>query len=190
MVRLLILSLALFSTSSHALTVSGAGVGTITICGQVLSTTNLIHCFGRVNSTSNRSACARAGDNTSTPSDYSAGKGTVGGANAANGKAFRIYVMRANVFTTSGGATIEPFYADNDLGNSSSGSFTNGVNFIGLTNNNGGAILTSNGSGANTTMDQNITCNNLNWLVPNGKFPSFKSDGTAGAFVEYYGYEE
>jgi len=168
------------------------GIGTVEVCGQVLSTTNLIHLYCRAAGSGNRSSCARAGDNAGTPTSYSAGKGTVGGANAANGKAFRIHVMVAQI-SNAGAANsgIEAWYSDNDLGQTSVGTFTNGVNFIGITNGNGYPIIGINASTGNSSVNGRGNCAPfMNWLIPNGKFPGVKTDGTAGVMAEYYGYKE
>lgn len=189
MVRTLALFLALVSIPAHALTL-GSNAGLVPVCNMLLSPVNLIHCFTRVSGSNNRSACSRAGDNAVTPSDYSAGKGTVGGANAANGKAFRVVAVQYIVFTAGTLTGPELWYADNDLGNTSGTAFTGGVNFIGVTNNNGYVGSASNATTANTTMNPVISCVYPNWLIPTGKFPSLKGDGTDVITAEFFGYEE
>lgn len=189
--KLIFLLALLLPIPALALNIPG-GPGTINVCGQILSTTNLIQISCRLSVSSNRCTAARAGDNASTPSSYSAGKGTAGGSNAANGKAFRVVAVAVKV-TTAGGTNTgaEMWYSDNDLGDTSAGTFTNGVNIFGLTTGNGYILPTNAVDNGNNTMDQNIHCvGNVNWLIPNGKFPGFKGDATVSFRGTYWGYEE
>ena len=187
MVRFLSLFLILFALPAHALTVSGAGVGTVTVCGQVLSTTNLKHLYCKFSAGNNR-CNFREATNTTTGAAISAGY-TPSGATK-----FRIQVVHYTVIAGNTNAYFEMGYSDNDLGFTSGGTWTNGVMAAGQAQGTNGAIpmLAANVTSANNSMDQQLgqCIPFVNMLIPNGKYPGTKGDGTNIGFVDIYGYEE
>ena len=103
MVRFLIVFLFFFTIKAHAITVSGAGVGTITIDGQVLSTTGL-----KILDCQNRSSATY-----SMPSDMSVAA-PASSYQVPVGKTFTVHAIR--VFGNGTADTLRFGYADNSNG--------------------------------------------------------------------------
>lgn len=170
MVRFLVILSYLLSTQAHALTVSGAGVGTITVGGRVLSTSGLIVLHCRVGST-NR-CTMRKGNATA-------------GYQVTAGKTLTIEAVQYQVTATSGNSGCQLAYGDNDVGFPSNTVPTNIVYLAGVTN----LYFTFNASiGPNNTNYGNQE-GIVQFDVPAGKYPAVTGDATAYCNVTVFGHE-
>lgn len=184
MVNFLKVLLLLASTPALAVYVPGT-IGTVQICGQTLSTTNLIHLYCYANGASNR--C-----NFRLPTNQTTGAAISAGYTPSGSRKFRVQAMQISTRVSNTTSFGELAYSDNDLGFASSGSWTNPVFIAGQAAGSGQVRFhTTNADSANSSMQINFNCIPvMNFLVPNGKYLGFKTDGTAAAWAEVYGYEE
>lgn len=151
------------------------GLNTISVCGQVLSTNNLIQLYCRV---SGNQYCS-----------FQTANGV--GYTPSGSKAFRVRVMRAVVITGNSGTLATLTYQDNNPGWASATTFTNPVYFAGWSaTGQGGFIPAANATVGNASYENNAGCVTTDFLVPNGKYVGTKGDGTNVYYAQVYGYEE
>ncbi len=173
MVRVLIALLALFSLSADALTIGAPGVGTLTVCGMPLSTTNLIQLNCRLNGANSNCSFRKA----NTSAGY-----TPSGSNK-----FRVKVLR--ILTTTGSATsgAQLLYSNNDVGYGTATSFTSPIFEFGIS---GNYMIPATGSIFGNGIQEFMQCETSDFLVLNAKFPGVSGDGTNTFSAQLYGYEE
>lgn len=184
MVRFLLVFLSLL-LPLRASALAVGPVNTLQICGQTLSTVNLIHLYCSVNGAGNR-CNFRHLTNQTTGAAISSGY-TPSGSNK-----FRVQVIQVGTRVGNSNAFAEPAYSDNDLGFASSGSWTNPV-FAGGQSAGTTSIrlFTTNADPGNNSTQPNYNCiPAMNFLMPNGKYLGVKGDGTAVFWADVYGYEE
>jgi hypothetical protein len=172
--------LALASPAFAGPTVTPAGpVGSVSVCGQTLSSAAVIHLWCRLGGANNR--C-----------NFRTANGT-SGYTPSGSKTFVVDVLHVDASTGNAGSYAQLGYSDNDLGWSSAGTFTNGVFQSGQTEGGQiGLISTSSSPYANNSMDPNsIVCvNTVGFTMPNAKFLAMKGDGTNTFVAEVWGHEQ